>query len=106
MHLAAIQGDHLMIKHLLKNHNIDINVQDTDGNTALHYAVINLHPSCVLPLIRAGADKYIHNNSNEAPISIAKRIENGSKEDSDEKIKASCISSLLLAKYEDEFFKF
>lgn len=51
---------------------VNINTQDDDGNTLLHYAVINGDNNFVEFLLRSGADKNLKNKKNFTPIHYAK----------------------------------
>jgi len=53
-----------------------INEQDTLGNTALHYAIINQHVAHVQTLIDAGAELHVANNDNETPFDLIVQSKN------------------------------
>lgn len=65
LHLAVIFDNMRVVKYLVENANIDINYQDKDGWTALHYAAYNKKNRIYNLLIRLGADISIKNNDNE-----------------------------------------
>jgi ankyrin repeat protein len=51
--------------------DLDINAVGQDGNTPLHYAVMNNNPQIVDILLQATADPFIKNNKGEDPLSLA-----------------------------------
>ena len=65
LHLAVIFDNMRVVKYLVENANIDINYQDKDGWTALHYAAYNKKNRIYNLLLRLGADISIKNNDNE-----------------------------------------
>ena len=58
------------LKILLRHPNIDVNVQTSDGNTALHYACIFLDPAKARALLESGANPEIVNSEGDTPISL------------------------------------
>ncbi|KAI6660291.1 Transient receptor potential cation channel subfamily A member 1 [Oopsacas minuta] len=56
---------------LIEEFNIDINITDNDGDTALHWAVTHSHLENIELLISRGANENICNQSEEAPIHLA-----------------------------------
>ncbi|KAJ3321052.1 hypothetical protein HDV06_004610 [Boothiomyces sp. JEL0866] len=63
----AADGGHLEIMKLL---NTDLDVQDLDGNTALHYALLSENQECADYLISKGARQDIMNSDNETALSL------------------------------------
>ncbi|ELR16905.1 Ankyrin repeat containing protein [Acanthamoeba castellanii str. Neff] len=51
----------------------DVNVTDSDGRTALHWALQKGHGDCVVTLLRAGADLDLKDNDGNPPLHIAVR---------------------------------
>ncbi|MDF1756135.1 MAG: ankyrin repeat domain-containing protein, partial [Verrucomicrobiales bacterium] len=49
----------------------NVNYQDAEGRTALHYAVENRRPDMVEYLLRNGADRDIEDLANKTPIDLA-----------------------------------
>ncbi|XP_063724858.1 acyl-CoA-binding domain-containing protein 6-like [Symsagittifera roscoffensis] len=62
IHWAADRGNYDMLKMLLDSFNADINVKDSDGQTALHYAVSCEHLEAVQLLLDFGADRTTKDN--------------------------------------------
>ena len=52
----------------LLNLHASVNLQDKDGNTALHYAVMNKNRSAAKSLLEFGADHTIRNAKGETPL--------------------------------------
>lgn len=53
LHLAAMNGDHIMVALLCIDANIDINALNENKETALHLSVRYKHPACVKALVTA-----------------------------------------------------
>ncbi|MEI0611488.1 ankyrin repeat domain-containing protein [Brachyspira pilosicoli] len=69
---ASIFGDDDIVKKLIAK-NINLNVQDEAGNTALILASMEGHTKVVALLLNANADKYIVNNDGNDAIFYAKQ---------------------------------
>eukprot|EP00795_Rhopilema_esculentum_P008390 gene8390-14367_t len=77
----AVEQEDLTSLHLvdfLTQNSSKIDVQNTEGNTALHIATILDKPECVKLLLRGGCKSSIVNNEGKVCLSIA--TERGSKE--------------------------
>lgn len=62
VHWAADRGNVDALKVILSTEGINVNLQDGDGQTALHYACSCSHKSCVETLLKFGAKKNILDN--------------------------------------------
>ncbi|MCI4407753.1 MAG: ankyrin repeat domain-containing protein [Thermofilum sp.] len=67
---AVLRGNKRHVEELLSK-GYDPNLQDWDGNTALHYACQEGDVEMVELLLRHGADPDIENNDGETPLTIA-----------------------------------
>ncbi|KAI1103913.1 ankyrin repeat-containing domain protein [Jackrogersella minutella] len=57
MHVASENGLVSVVKHLVRNKGIDINIPDSDGKTCLHYAARGKDsPTIIEELVQLGAD--------------------------------------------------
>ncbi|USE33833.1 ankyrin repeat domain-containing protein [Endozoicomonas sp. SCSIO W0465] len=73
LHIAAINGEKNMAR-LLQVEGIDIDVLDSEGNTALHHAVRNHNLETVKTLLKFNADANIRNNCGGfTPLHLAAR---------------------------------
>ena len=70
---AVMTGDANFIDKFLIHVTVDdVNFQDGEGNTALHYAMLK-HSSrkwVIERLLRAGADTNIFNNAGQKPLAV------------------------------------
>lgn len=67
---AAITGNYDTVKLLLEK-KVDMNAQDSNGQTALHGAALGANVDTVRLLIKAGADITIKNNRGLTPLFMA-----------------------------------
>mmetsp|Transcript_24731 Transcript_24731/g.11834 ORF Transcript_24731/g.11834 Transcript_24731/m.11834 type:complete len:107 (-) Transcript_24731:185-505(-) len=70
IHLASKKG-FLSIIQLLIRSGGQVNSQDQDGNTALHFAVENAHYNLCWWLLKREADVFILNNNKKLPVELA-----------------------------------
>ncbi|KAF8383263.1 hypothetical protein PRIPAC_72405 [Pristionchus pacificus] len=77
LHLLALncvkRSDEIMadVNLVLDSFEVDVNQQDEDGNTALHYACRNARPAMARRLLEAGADPSIDNELDRTPLHVA-----------------------------------
>lgn len=71
--LAAHIGDIRIINSLL-DARASINLQDRQGDTALHKAIKNAYDGAVRVLVAAGADLQLKNERQETPLDTARRL--------------------------------
>ena len=64
-----------LLKDILKNKG-NPNIQDTDGDTPLHFAVNSKHADYVAILLAAGANPNIINNKGDTPLRMAASFNN------------------------------
>ncbi|XP_049297000.1 putative ankyrin repeat protein RF_0381 [Anopheles funestus] len=70
---AQWYGHTLTTIDMLLDYGADINIQDNDGNTALHYAFSDMHIELAELLIVRGADRKIKNNANKLPYQMVSK---------------------------------
>lgn len=64
--ILAIENDREDLIKLLLQYNTDVNAQDSEGDTALHYALYeNVSNQTIQTLILHGADPFIKNNDKQ-----------------------------------------
>lgn len=73
--IAAGKGDVYSVKRLIEQ-NADVDFADSDGNTALHYAVRSGNLDVVVLLLDKVKDANTENNENESPLDVASRLPN------------------------------
>ena len=79
--MEAINKGYIYIMNLLIEFGGDVNIiNPNDGNTALHYAVINENKDALFILLNKGnCDLNIRNNKGETVLDLAKKIDNDNK---------------------------
>jgi ankyrin repeat protein len=78
--LDSEHGDPLETVKVLLQHGTNPNIEDSEGNNALHKAVLGDDPEMVKLLLDYDTDRYKKNHSNESPLDIA-------EEDGNDEIK-------------------
>ncbi|XP_037232671.1 ankyrin repeat domain-containing protein 42 isoform X3 [Falco rusticolus] len=73
-HVAAFNGDLLVLRRLVRRGVININERDDKGSTLMHKAAEQGHIHCLRWLIEMGADCDITNDAGETPKDLAKRF--------------------------------
>ncbi|MCL1941758.1 MAG: ankyrin repeat domain-containing protein, partial [Synergistaceae bacterium] len=68
--LAAYLRDEAKVLSLLLEAGADVNAEESDGSTALMYAVEGRKPKNILLLLEAGADAYVVNSHGNSALSI------------------------------------
>ncbi|GMS96222.1 hypothetical protein PENTCL1PPCAC_18397 [Pristionchus entomophagus] len=71
IHVAARAGHQLVIKHLLKDYNVDVNAQLRDGLTALHLSSFHSYVSTVKTLVECGADVHLVDKKQRTALHLA-----------------------------------
>ncbi|KAI4498575.1 hypothetical protein M0802_006281 [Mischocyttarus mexicanus] len=93
-HVALRYGQFDVFKHLLILTGIDseyltvVNIQNSTGNTLLHYAVLQNQPDIIIALLRLGADPNSCDDQGLSPLHVAAKLHNG----------AECVDALLSSK--------
>ncbi|KAL1124500.1 hypothetical protein AAG570_001126 [Ranatra chinensis] len=67
---AASQNGHLDVIRLLLRHNADVEIEDKDGDRAIHHAAFGNEPAVMELLAKAGADLNIRNSRRQTPLHI------------------------------------
>lgn len=67
---AASQHGHIEVVKLLLKHNADVEIEDKDGDRAIHHAAFGNEPAVIELLAKAGADLNIRNNRRQTPLHI------------------------------------
>lgn len=71
IHWAADRGSLHILDYLIADEAININLIDSDGSTALHYAAFCGHIPCVQLLLNHGADRTITDNDDQTCCDVA-----------------------------------
>ena len=77
LHVAAYDGDQALVKSILENKNIDIDIneQDAEGKTALMLAAQNGHCAVVAELVKAGADTSVKDKKENTAVLLARNYD-------------------------------
>ena len=67
----AIKNNNIDLALSLLNKVIDLNIQDSNGNTPLHLAIVGSHISLASKLIEKNADPDIENHDGNTPLHLA-----------------------------------
>lgn len=83
--MAASKGDHRSLSAMLaqKTYFLEVDMQDSNGWTALHYSVYGNAPKACRVLCDAGCDKGLLDRNRRSPLHLAKYLDYG-----------DCISAL------------
>ena len=65
-------GHSLHIVDFIVQNSLSLDKQSREGNTPLHYCVIQNQPESMRLLLRSGANPSVENNNGKSPLSIAK----------------------------------
>lgn len=71
IHWAADRNQLEILRELLQMPGIQVNLQDSEGQTALHYAASCGHKDILQLLLTTGSDRNIANADGETPVDIA-----------------------------------
>ncbi len=83
-----------------KDSCIDINAQDQDGNTLLHYAFgLLASDAFIQKLLDMGADSLIMNNDAQTPLDYARSLIDKSRDEEEKEVRRSHVARL------EEIFK-
>uniref|UniRef100_A0A146LRU8 RING-type E3 ubiquitin transferase n=1 Tax=Lygus hesperus TaxID=30085 RepID=A0A146LRU8_LYGHE len=67
---AASQHGHIEVVKLLLKHSADVEIEDKDGDRAIHHAAFGNEPAVIELLAKAGADLNIRNNRRQTPLHL------------------------------------
>lgn len=68
---AASQNGHIEVIQVLLRHNVDVEIEDKDGDRAVHHAAFGDEPSVIEILSKAGADLNARNKRRQTALHIA-----------------------------------
>lgn len=71
--MATLNGKKEILEELLK-HNVDLDQQDNEGNSALHYAILTRNYEKIRLLKEKGASSFLKNKEGVTPLDLAKRL--------------------------------
>ena len=77
LHIAANNGAYHVMREMLNEEGININVKDNNGWTALHFAAQSNHFEIIDLLLENKADPNLHDNQGNGPLWIAAMNANG-----------------------------
>jgi ankyrin repeat protein len=75
LHRASSQGHIDVVRILCGNPKIRIDIQDNEGNTALHLAVEDQNDSLAIFLAKSGANVKMENKAEKTPLQLCKDAE-------------------------------
>jgi len=73
--IMATKVNHERFINILLDRGVQVNLQDSEGNTALHYAAVQGNTKTIKILLNHQAKLEIMNNKNETPLMVACRFE-------------------------------
>ncbi|XP_059226620.1 E3 ubiquitin-protein ligase mind-bomb isoform X2 [Stomoxys calcitrans] len=68
---AASQNGHIEVIQVLLRHNVDVEIEDKDGDRAVHHAAFGDEPAVIELLSKAGADLNARNKRRQTALHIA-----------------------------------
>uniref|UniRef100_A0A1B0GCN7 RING-type E3 ubiquitin transferase n=1 Tax=Glossina morsitans morsitans TaxID=37546 RepID=A0A1B0GCN7_GLOMM len=68
---AASQNGHIEVIQVLLRHNVDVEIEDKDGDRAVHHAAFGDEPAVIEILSKAGADLNARNKRRQTALHIA-----------------------------------
>ncbi|KAJ3060385.1 hypothetical protein HDU98_003622, partial [Podochytrium sp. JEL0797] len=71
LHRSSAKGSTPLVKLLLAQPTIKLDIEDMDGNTALHAAIENGHAEIAVLLVEAGAELDVENKDKKKPLDLA-----------------------------------
>ena len=72
---AAFWGHDHVVGHLLNELKVDVNVQDANGETALHDAARFGHKGVAVLLVDGGADTSLENEKGQTALQVAQEYD-------------------------------
>jgi len=69
--VACKANNYKSVETLLNQDHINVNNQDKNGNTALHYAIQCRNPQMIQKLIECGANVQLKNSNDQSPYDLA-----------------------------------
>jgi hypothetical protein len=71
---AVLNGKYFVLDWMLKNTDVDLNMKDEEGNTAMHYAVLTKNFNKIALLKGMGADSKIPNKKGATALQMAQAL--------------------------------